>query len=97
MRSVVIEPEEAARNGAQWRVVTQWQGAGEAQSEALQLVEFKNVPGWEAPSLIVLKNGEFNAELKRAVSAGKLFGGNHSGAGRHDNQLPHNDGVSCRI
>ena len=64
VRSVVIEPEEAARNGAQWRVVTQWQGAGEAQSEALQLVEFKNVPGWEAPSPIVLKNGEFNAELK---------------------------------
>ena len=56
VRSVVIEPEEAARNGAQWRVVTQWQGAGEAQSEALQLVEFKNVPGWEAPSPIVLKN-----------------------------------------
>lgn len=52
---VTIKPQEAVTAGAEWRVVSQWQGAGEMrETENLYLVEFKAIPGWEAPAPVVL-------------------------------------------
>lgn len=53
--AVSIAPPEAASAGGQWRIVSQWQGAGEMQeAENLYLVEFKAIPGWEAPAPVVV-------------------------------------------
>lgn len=56
--AVSISPQEAIVGGAQWRVVSQWQGSGEFQEEgSFYLVEFKPIPGWEAPASVVLRRG----------------------------------------
>lgn len=55
---VSISPQEAVMEGAQWRVVSQWQGSGDFQEEGgFYLVEFKPIPGWEAPAAVVLRKG----------------------------------------
>jgi phosphate transport system substrate-binding protein len=55
---VSISPQEAALAGGQWRVVSQWQAAGEMnEAENIYLVEFKAVPGWDAPAPVVVKKG----------------------------------------
>lgn len=62
---VVIIPQEAAQSGAQWRIVTHWQNFGRfLDSGSLNLVEFKSVPGWEAPEPVVLRKGEVNARVE---------------------------------
>lgn len=59
LTQVSIAPREAAVMGAQWRLVTQWQGAGDySEADALYLVEFKPIPGWATPSPVVLKKGD---------------------------------------
>lgn len=64
---VSMTPQDAVLAGAQWRLVSQWRGIGEVQeSESLYLLEFKNVPGWEAPAPVVLKKGELNANVAGA-------------------------------
>jgi phosphate transport system substrate-binding protein len=64
---VSIIPPEAVVGGGQWRLVSQWQGAGDVQKEgSLYLVEFKSIPGWETPAPVVLKKGEFNALVEGA-------------------------------
>ncbi len=56
--AVSISPQGAVVEGAQWRVVSQWQGSGEFQEEgSFYLVEFKPIPGWEAPTSVVLRKG----------------------------------------
>ncbi len=56
---VTISPQEAVVAGGQWRVVSQWQAAGEMnEAENVYLVEFKAIPGWDAPAPVVLKKGE---------------------------------------
>lgn len=56
---VSISPQDAVTAGGQWRIVSQWQGAGEMrEAENLYLVEFKPVPGWEAPAPVVLGKGQ---------------------------------------
>ncbi len=56
--AVSISPQEAVVEGAQWRVVSQWQGSGEFQEEGgFYLVEFKPIPGWDAPAAVVLRKG----------------------------------------
>ena len=65
LAQVAITPHEATMMGAQWRLVTQWQGAGaHKDSESLYLVEFKSIPGWLAPSPVVLKKGETGAVVE---------------------------------
>ena len=62
---VVIKPQEAVTAGAQWRVVSQWQGAGEMrETENIYLVEFMDVPGWEAPAPVVLAKGRTGVEVE---------------------------------
>ena len=62
---VSIAPPEAVTAGGQWRLVSQWQGAGELQeAENLYLVEFKAIPGWEAPAPVVLKNGDARGRVE---------------------------------
>ena len=52
---VSVAPPEAATAGGQWRIVSQWQGSGKMQeAENLYLVEFKAIPGWEAPAPVVV-------------------------------------------
>ena len=52
---VSIAPSEAATAGGQWRLVSQWQGSGELQeTENVYVVEFKAIPGWEAPAPVVV-------------------------------------------
>lgn len=63
-QKVEIGPEGAIREGAQWRVITQWQDTGNAQSEFLQLVEFKPVPGWATPAPVAVRKGETRTEIK---------------------------------
>jgi len=66
VQSVTISPPDAVNSGAQWRIVGQWQGAGVQDSGNFYLVEFKPVPGWEAPAPIVLKKGK-NSESVEGV------------------------------
>jgi phosphate transport system substrate-binding protein len=55
---VAIAPQDAVNAGGQWRLVSQWQAAGEMQeAENLYLVEFRPIPGWEAPAPVVLGKG----------------------------------------
>lgn len=55
---VKITPGEAVRDGAQWRVVSQWQDVEGDQKEPVHFVEFKALPGWTTPLPVVLKKGE---------------------------------------
>ena len=62
---VSIVPQDAAVAGGQWRMISQWQGAGEFQEAGnLFLVEFKAIPGWETPAAVVLKKGEMAPRSK---------------------------------
>lgn len=62
---VSIVPQDAAVAGGQWRMISQWQGAGEFQEAGnLFLVEFKAIPGWETPPAVVLKKGETGAKVE---------------------------------
>lgn len=70
---VSISPQEAAMGGAQWRVVSQWQGSGEFRDEGtFYLVEFKPIPGWETPSPIVLRKGSPLAKVEGVYRAVKF-------------------------
>lgn len=63
--AVSISPQEAVVGGAQWRVVSQWQGSGDFQEEgSFYLVEFKPIPGWEAPAPVVLRKGAPVAQVE---------------------------------
>lgn len=64
LKSVTIFPEEAAVSGAQWRLVSQWQDAGDFDTEQFYLLEFKSVPGWEAPAPKILRRGEIDSEIE---------------------------------
>lgn len=65
VESVKILPPEAASEGAQWRVVGQWQGSGEYREAAhLLRVEFKPVPGWETPSPVVIGKDQVNVAVE---------------------------------
>lgn len=67
VQRVSIVPPEAQVGGGQWRLVSQWQGAGDVhQADNIYLVEFKSVPGWETPAPVVLKRGEVNARVEGA-------------------------------
>lgn len=60
--SVKIMPQEAASEGAQWRLVGQWQAAGEYREAAdFFRVEFKPVPGWKAPAPVVVGRDQRDA------------------------------------
>jgi phosphate transport system substrate-binding protein len=62
---VAIKPQEAVTAGAQWRVVSQWQASGEMnEAENIYLVEFKDVPGWEAPAPAVLAKGRTGDDVE---------------------------------
>ena len=62
---VVIKPQEAVNAGAQWRVVSQWQGSGEMrETENIYLVEFMDVPGWQAPAPVVLAKGRTRGDVE---------------------------------
>lgn len=62
---VSIVPQDAAVQGGRWRLVGQWQNAGDVQeAENIYLIEFRPIPGWETPSTVVLKKGEFNAKVE---------------------------------
>lgn len=61
---VTIMPVEAAREGAQWRLVSHWSGAGAPDAEqSLYLIEFRSLPGWIAPDPVVLKKGQNHAQV----------------------------------
>ena len=63
--AVSIAPQEAVVGGAQWRVVSQWQGSGQFQEEgSFYLVEFKPIPDWEAPAPVVLRKGAPVAQVE---------------------------------
>ncbi len=63
--SVKILPQEAVSEGAQWRLVGQWQGSGEYREAAsLFRVEFKPVPGWEAPIPVVIGKDQMNVAVE---------------------------------
>ncbi|MBU4525105.1 MAG: substrate-binding domain-containing protein [Desulfomicrobium sp.] len=65
VQSVRILPQEAASEGAQWRMVGQWQGSGEFREAAnLFRVEFKPVPGWETPSPVVIGKDQMNVAVE---------------------------------
>jgi len=65
VESVKILPQEAASEGAQWRLVGQWQGLGDYHGAAdLFRVEFKPVPGWEAPAPVVIRKDQINAAVE---------------------------------
>lgn len=62
---VSIAPQEAAQAGGQWRVVSQWQAPGEMQDAGnIYLVEFRDIPGWEAPAPVMLKKGETGGRVE---------------------------------
>lgn len=65
VKSVKILPQEAASEGAQWRLVGQWQDSGEFREAAnLFRVEFKPVPGWETPPAVVIGKDQFNVAVE---------------------------------
>lgn len=64
---VTIFPSQAAVEGGQWRVVSQWQNPGAMSERHLYLIEFKNIPGWIAPSPVILRQGESDAVEGRYV------------------------------
>ena len=65
VESVKIMPPEAASEGAQWRLVGQWQGFGEYREAAnLFRVEFKPVPGWETPPPVVIGKDQVNVVVE---------------------------------
>jgi phosphate transport system substrate-binding protein len=65
LERVSIFPQEAAVGGGQWRMVSQWQGAGEFHEAGnLYRVEFKPIPGWEAPPPVVLRKDEKGAKVE---------------------------------
>ena len=62
---VSIFPQEAAVGGGQWRLLSQWHGAGDFHAAGnLYRVEFKPIPGWETPPPVVLKKDETGAEVE---------------------------------
>lgn len=62
---VSIFPQEAAVAGGQWRLLSQWHGAGDFHAAGnLYRVEFKPIPGWETPPPVVLKKDETGAEVE---------------------------------
>ena len=65
LERVSILPQEAAVAGGQWRLISQWQGAG-AYNEASSLyrVEFRPLPGWETPAPVVLKKDATGAKVE---------------------------------
>ena len=61
---VSILPQEAVVGGGQWRLISQWQSAGEHhEAGSLYRVEFKPIPGWETPAPVVLKKDETGAQI----------------------------------
>jgi len=65
LERVSIRPQEAAVGGGQWRLISQWHGAGEFQEAGnLYRVEFKPIPGWETPPAVVLKKDEIGAKVE---------------------------------
>jgi phosphate transport system substrate-binding protein len=65
VKSVKILPQEAASEGAQWRLVGPWQDVGEFREAAsLFRIEFKPVPGWEAPAPVVIGKDQQNAAVE---------------------------------
>ncbi len=61
---VSILPQEAAVGGGQWRLISQWQVAGEHHEAGnLYRVEFKPIPGWETPAPVVLKKDVTGAKI----------------------------------
>lgn len=65
LERVSILPQEAAVGGGQWRLISQWHGAGEFQeAENLYRVEFKSIPGWETPPPVVLRKDETGARVE---------------------------------
>lgn len=62
---VAIGPRDAVSAGGQWRLVSQWQEPGElGETENIYLVEFKAIPGWDAPAPVMLKKGEKRARVE---------------------------------
>lgn len=62
---VSIFPQEAVVAGGQWRLLSQWHGAGDFHAAGnLYRVEFKPIPGWETPPPVVLKKDETGAEVE---------------------------------
>ncbi|SFL78245.1 phosphate transport system substrate-binding protein [Desulfomicrobium norvegicum] len=62
---VSIFPQEAAVGGGQWRLLSQWHGAGDLHEAGnLYRVEFKPIPGWETPPPVVLKKDETGARVE---------------------------------
>ena len=65
LERVSILPREAVVGGGQWRLVSQWHGAGEFQEAGnLYRVEFKPLPGWDTPEPVVLKKDETGAKVE---------------------------------
>ena len=65
VNGVKILPQEAVSEGAQWRLVGQWQDSGEFRAAAnLFRVEFKPVPGWETPPAAVIGKDRLNAAVE---------------------------------
>ncbi|SFK14012.1 phosphate ABC transporter substrate-binding protein, PhoT family [Desulfomicrobium apsheronum] len=62
---VSVFPQEAAVGGGQWRLLSQWHGAGDFHEAGnLYRVEFKPIPGWETPPPVVLKKDETGARIE---------------------------------
>ena len=62
---VSIFPQEAAVGGGQWRLLSQWHGAGDLHEAGnLYRVEFKPIPGWETPPPVVLRKDETGARVE---------------------------------
>jgi len=62
---VAIAPQEAVLAGGQWRLVSQWESGGEQrEAQNVYVVEFKSLPGWEAPAPVVLKKGAVPASIE---------------------------------
>lgn len=61
---ITIAPQEAVVEGGQWRLVSQWQSPGEMEEGNLYFVEFKAIPGWVAPSPVILRHGDASTTVE---------------------------------
>lgn len=65
VRSVVIFPPAAAKEGAAWRLAGQWRPQGRQEGdETLWAVEFKPVPDWETPAPVLIPQGARGVDVR---------------------------------
>jgi phosphate transport system substrate-binding protein len=61
---IVILPAQAAAEGGQWRLVSQWQNPGDISERHFYLIEFKNIPGWVSPSPVILRQDKTDVVIE---------------------------------